>query len=75
MRSDGSNPHPVPRNRTPRNRRHAAVGAVFSPNGKRIAYVDNSAEIAVMRADGSHRRQLTNSNGEVGSPSWGVKPR
>jgi Tol biopolymer transport system component len=71
MRSDGSNPHPVPRNR-----RHGGVGAVFSPNGKRISYVDtSSSEIMVMRADGSHSRQLTNSNAEVGSPSWGVKPR
>ncbi len=31
MRSDGSNPHPLPRNR-----RHGGAGAVFSPNGKRI---------------------------------------
>jgi Tol biopolymer transport system component len=72
MRSDGSSPHPLPRNR-----RHDGVGAVFSPNGKRVAWLDSSSsEITVMRADGSHRRQLTNSNGELGrSLSWGVKPR
>jgi TolB protein len=70
MRADGSNPHSFPR--TPK---RGGVDAVFSPNGKRIAYVNNSSEISVMRADGSHRHQLTHSDGSMGSPSWGVKPR
>ncbi len=47
-------------------------GSVFSPNGEKIAY-QKANNIAVMRADGSHRHIIMR-RGLDGSPSWGVEP-
>jgi TolB protein len=54
-----------------------SVGAnylpVFSPDGKRIAFMsgrDGNPEIYVMSVDGSNLRRLTNHPAEDGSPTW-----
>jgi TolB protein len=46
---------------------------VFSPDGKRIAFMsarDGNPEIYVMNVDGSNLRRLTNHPAEDGSPTW-----
>ena len=49
-------------------------GATWSPDGRWIAYVDNSVAIVVMRVDGSNRRTLSVNPGEdeIIGPSWGA---
>jgi Tol biopolymer transport system component len=44
----------------------------WSPDGKRIAFVDHSEELSVIDADGSGLRRLTNTPGRsfVASPTW-----
>lgn len=51
-----------------------SAGATWSPDGRWIAYVDNSDTIVLMRTDGSERRTLTVDQGEdeIIGPSWGV---
>ena len=50
------------------------VGAVWSPDGSRIAFVRQSAggdaEIFVMHADGTNVRQLTDTTGASVLPAW-----
>ena len=46
---------------------------VWSPNGRRIAfvsYLDGDAEIFVMDADGANQTRITNNDAEDTSPSW-----
>ena len=49
------------------------LAPVWSPNGKRIAFVSHlygPGEIFVMGADGSSQARLTNDAFEDGSPDW-----
>jgi Tol biopolymer transport system component len=46
--------------------------AAWSPDGTQIAYAGSSNrpnDLFVVRADGTHRRQLTHS-GDIGEPGW-----
>ena len=46
---------------------------VWSPNGKKIAfvsYLDGDADIFVMDADGQNQRRLTNNQFQDTHPSW-----
>ena len=50
-----------------------SFGPEWSPNGRLIAYSgnrDGDSEIFVMRADGSHKRQVTHNTVSDGGPSW-----
>lgn len=50
-----------------------SYGGVFSPDGKRIAFVTNASGVPnvwMADADGSELRQVTNSEDQVGGVSW-----
>lgn len=50
---------------------------VFSPDGRRIAYVDfdsGNADIWSMKIDGSDKRQITSGPAQDWEPDWGVRP-
>ena len=64
MKADGSQVHRLAGT-------FGGVSPAFSPDGKQIAFSGVNLNIWVMNADGSHKRQLTNS-GEDDSPNWGV---
>jgi Tol biopolymer transport system component len=66
---------PVRRSFSRRGAKMLASGqdAVWSPDGKRIAFVsarDGDREIYVMRSDGSHERPLTNNSWADVEPDW-----
>lgn len=65
MRPDGSDQRPL--TNTPGRYESAPV---FSPDGKRIAFIRGENVIATMRADGSGQKKLTELRGEVWSLSW-----
>ncbi len=54
-----------------------SLAPAWSPDGKWIAYFcykKNSAEICVMRPDGSAKTRLTFNDAHDGAPSWRMKP-
>ena len=55
-----------------------AYEEAFSPSGKRIAFdsnLDGDDEIYLMRADGTHRHQITQNPADDGRPVWQSLPR
>jgi Tol biopolymer transport system component len=70
MRADGTHRHRLVS-------RPGATQPVWSPDGRRIGFAartgegQNSFEIYVMRADGSHLRRITHNSESDTSPSWG----
>ena len=67
MRADGEKPRRLTFNDA------ADHSPVWSPDGKRIAFVSfvyDQGEILVMDADGSNQQRLTNNGAEDHSPDW-----
>jgi len=53
-----------------------AAGATWSPDGTKVAYVDDNHTVVVMNPNGTHRQELPVDPGgdEIIGPSWGVSP-
>jgi len=65
MNEDGGNPHALTTD--------GGGQAAWAPDGRHIAYAspsDGDYEVAIINADGSGRRQLTNNTGNDALPTW-----